>query len=232
MRLLTTLYILALSLVVHGTARAAAEWQSLPAIQAAVEAFVKEKTAGQPGEITVTASRIDTRLKLAKCTQLQPFLPSGSRLWGNSSVGVRCLAPGSWSLYVPVLIKVSNHVLVAVRPISSGQQVQAEDVELQRRDITRFAGSALTSLDQVTGRTVVAPIPNGTVLRAEMLRAAKIIRQGQSVKLVAQGNGFTITSEGQAMGNATAGQVVAVKTRSGQLIKGIARSEGVVEVTF
>lgn len=232
MRLLTILYILALSLVVHGTARAAAEWQSLPAIQAAAEAFVKEKTAGQPGEITVTASRIDTRLKLAKCTQLQPFLPSGSRLWGNSSVGVRCLAPGSWSLYVPVLIKVSNHVLVAVRPISSGQPVQAEDVELQRRDITRFAGSALTSLDQVAGRTVVAPIPNGTVLRAEMLRAAKIIRQGQSVKLVAQGNGFTITSEGQAMGNATAGQVVAVKTRSGQLIKGIAKSEGVVEVNF
>lgn len=230
MRFLTILC--ALTLAAGTTCAAAEEWQSLPAIQAAVEAFVKEKTAGQPGEYTVTASRIDTRLKLARCTQLQPYLPSGSRLWGNTSVGVRCLAPGNWSLYVPVQIKVSNHVLVAVRPITSGQPVQAEDVELQLRDITRFAGSALTSLDQVAGRTVVAPISNGTILRAEMLRAANIIRQGQSVKLVAQGKGFTITSEGQAMGNATAGQVVAVKTRSGQLIKGIARSEGVVEVNF
>lgn len=230
MRFLTILC--ALTLSAGTTCAAAEEWQSLPAIQAAVEAFVKEKTAGQPGEYTVTASRIDTRLKLARCTQLQPYLPSGSRLWGNTSVGVRCLAPGNWSLYVPVQIKVSNHVLVAVRPITSGQPVQAEDVELQLRDITRFAGSALTSLDQVAGRTVVAPISNGTILRAEMLRAANIIRQGQSVKLVAQGKGFTITSEGQAMGNATAGQVVAVKTRSGQLIKGIARSEGVVEVNF
>lgn len=208
------------------------EWQSLPAIQDAVEAFVKEKTANQPGERTITASRIDSRLKLAKCMQLQPYLPAGGRLWGNSSIGVRCLAPSTWSLYVPVLIKVSNHVLVAVRPISSGQPVQADDVELQLRDVTQFAGSALTSLDQVAGRNVVAPIPNGTVLRAEMLRAANIVRQGQSVKLVAQGNGFTITSEGQAMGNATVGQVVAVKTRSGQLIKGVARSEGVVEVNF
>lgn len=230
MRFLTILC--ALTLSAGTTCAAAEEWQSLPAIQAAVEAFVKEKTAGQPGEYTVTASRIDTRLKLARCTQLQPYLPSGSRLWGNTSVGVRCLAPGNWSLYVPVQIKVSNHVLVAVRPITSGQPVQAEDVELQLRDITRFAGSALTSLDQVSGRTVVAPISNGTILRAEMLRAANIIRQGQSVKLVAQGKGFTITSEGQAMGNATTGQVVAVKTRSGQLIKGIARSEGVVEVNF
>lgn len=211
---------------------AAQELQSLPAVQKAVENFVTEKTAGQPGEYSITASRIDSRLKLAKCAQLQPYLPSGSRLWGNSSIGVRCLAPESWSLYVPVQIKVSKQVLVAVRPITSGQQVQVEDVELQTRDITRFAGSVLTSLDQVAGRTVVAPIAHGTVLRAELLRAANVIKQGQSVQLTARGNGFTVTSEGQAMSNATAGQVVTVKTRSGQLVKGIARSEGVVEVNF
>lgn len=214
------------------TATAAQELQSLPAIQKAVEAFVKEKTAGQPGEYVITASPVDARLRLTRCAQLQPFLPSGSRLWGNSSIGVRCQAPESWSLYVPVQIKVSRQVLVAVRPITSGQQVQAGDVELQTRDVTRFAGSALTSLEQVARRTVVAPIPNGTILRAEMLRAANVIRQGQSVQLTAKGSGFTVTSEGQAMGNAAAGDVVTVKTRSGQLVKGIARGAGVVEVTF
>lgn len=210
----------------------AQELQSLPAIQQAVESFIKEKTAGLPGEYTVTATRVDPRLKLGKCSQLQPYLPSGSRLWGNSSVGVRCAGPESWSLYVPVQIRVANHVLVAVRPITSGQQVQAEDVELQLRDVTKFAGSVLTSLDQVTGRYVVAPIPNGTILRAEQFRAANVIRQGQTVQITAKGNGFTVTSDGQAMGNAGLGQVVTVKTRSGQLIKGIARSEGVVEVVF
>lgn len=210
----------------------AQELQSLPAIQQAVEAFVREKTAQLPGEYIVTASRVDARLKLTRCTQLQPYLPSGSRLWGNTSVGVRCSGPESWSLYVPVQIKVSNRVLVAVRPITSGQKVQAEDVELQLRDITRFAGSALTSLDQTVGRYVVTPVANGTVLRAEMLRAANIIRQGQTVQIMAKGNGFTVTSDGQAMGNAGQGEVITVKTRSGQLIKGIAKSEGVVEVVF
>jgi flagellar basal body P-ring formation protein FlgA len=216
-----------------GAAAAAADnLQSPEAIQKAVEAFVKEKTAAQPGEYTITVKQVDPRLKLAKCAQLQPYLPTGSRLWGNASIGVRCLAPESWSLYVPVQIKVANQVLVATRPISSGQQVQADDVQLQLRDITRFAGSALTSLDQVAGRSVIAPVPNGAVLRAEMLRAATVIRQGQAVQLTAKGDGFTVTSEGQAMGNAAAGQVVTVKTRSGQLIKGIARGEGVVEVNF
>lgn len=230
MRTLIFFYLLiALAFPAAANAR---ELQSLPAIQQVVEAFVREKTAGLPGEYTVLASRVDPRLKLAKCSQLQPYLPSGSRLWGNSSVGVRCQGPEIWSLYVPVQIKVSNHVLVAVRPITSGQQVQAGDVELQLRDITRFAGSALTSLDQVAGRHVVAPVSNGTVLRAEMLRAANIIRQGQTVQISAKGNGFTVTSDGQAMGNASIGQVVTVKTRSGQLIKGVARGEGLVEVVF
>lgn len=211
---------------------AAEETQSLPAIQSAVENFVREKTAGHPGEIGITVSRIDNRLKLAKCSQLQPYLPSGGKLYGNTSIGVRCLAPTSWSLYVPVQIKVSSQVLVVVRPIATGQPVQAEDVELQTRDITRYAGSALTSLDQALGRTVVAPIANGTVLRAELLRVSNVIRQGQSVTLVAEGNGFKVSSEGQAMGNAAPGQLVTVKTRAGQLIKGIARDDGTVAVNF
>ncbi len=221
-----------LSLLFCSATCAAAEWQSLPAIQAAVETFVQEKIATQPGERSVTVSRIDARLKLAKCDQLEPFLPAGNRLWGNSSIGVRCLSPGTWSLYVPVSIKVSNHVLVTVRPIAGGQPIQAEDVQLQQRDITAFAGSALTSLDQAVDKYVAAPVASGTILRLEMLRAANVIQQGQVVKLVAQGAGFRVTSEGQAMGNAKAGQVVAVKTRSGQIIKGIAKSEGIVEVYF
>lgn len=211
---------------------AAVEWQSLPAIQSAVEAFVREKSAQEPGERTVTASRLDPRLKLGKCSQLEPYLPAGNRLWGNSSIGVRCLAPSTWSLYVPVHIKVSNQVLVATRPIASGKPVEPQDVQLQMRDITPFAGSALTALDQVSGKNVAAPVAAGTILRAEMLRTALVIRQGQQVKLVAQGSGFKVTSEGQAMGNATPGQVVAVKTRSGQIIKGIAKGEGIVEVYF
>lgn len=221
-----------LSLLFCSATCAAAEWQSLPAIQAAVEAFVQEKIATQPGERTVNVSRIDARLKLAKCSQLEPYLPAGNRLWGNSSIGVRCLAPTTWSLFVPVSIKVSGQVLVTIRPIPAGQPIQAEDVQLQQRDITAFAGSALTSLDQAVNRNVAAPLASGTVLRSEMLRAANVILQGQMVRLVAQGTGFRVTSEGQAMGNAKAGQIVSIKTRSGQIIKGIAKSEGIAEVNF
>lgn len=210
----------------------AEDWQSPEAIQQAVAAFVQEKAAALPGSRSVSVSRIDPRLKLGRCSQLEPFLPGSGKLWGNSSIGVRCLAPVSWSLYVPVTIRVTDNVLVANRPIPAGHVLQAGDVELQQREITQFAGSALTSLEQAVGKNAVGPLASGTILRAEMLRAAKVVRQGQSVKLVAQGKGFVITSEGQSMSNATLGEVVTVKTRSGQLLKGIARGEGLVEVNF
>lgn len=193
---------------------------------------MQEKIAAQPGERSVTVNHIDPRLKLAKCEYLEPYFPAGARLWGNSNVGVRCLAPATWSIYVPVSIKVSSNVVVAVRPIAAGQSIQTDDVQLLQRDITTMAGSALTSLDQALDKNVAAPVDSGTILRAEMLRASNVILQGQTVKLIAQGAGFRVTSEGQAMGNAKAGQVVGVKTRSGQIIKGVAKSEGVVEVYF
>jgi flagella basal body P-ring formation protein FlgA len=223
---------LLLLLMISGKPATAGDWQSLPSIEAAVENFVREKVASQPGEYTISVTHVDSRLRLPKCDRIETWLPPSNRLWGHSSIGVRCDTPAAWSLYVPVMIKVTSNVLVAARPIANGQAIQAEDVQLQQKDVTAYAGSVLTMLDQVVGKNVVTGVQVGAVLRSEMLRAATVILQGQQVKLVAQGAGFKITSEGQAMGNAAAGQVVSVKTRSGQIIKGIAKGEGVVEVYF
>lgn len=207
-------------------------WQSTEDIRMLVEARVQRELAGQPGERTIHVSRIDERLRLPKCAQMEAHLPAGNRLWGNTSVNVRCSAPSPWAIHVPVQIRVSDDVLVTLRPLAAGQPVQAADVELQRRDVTLFAGSALTSTDQLAGKTLAAPLAAGQPLRAEMLRAAKVIRLGQSVQLVASGRGFRITSEATAMGNASLGEMVMVRTRSGQTVKGKATAEGVVEVGY
>jgi len=221
-----------LILLFPGNAAHADDRQPLSSIEAAVESFVREKTSSQPGEYTISVTRIDQRLKLARCDKLETYLPSGGRLWGHSSIGVRCASPSAWSLYVPVLIKVSANVLVTARPVASGQAVQAEDVQTQLKDVTAYAGSVLTTPEQAVGRNAMSHITAGTVLRSEMLRSPLVVLQGQQVKLVAQGAGFKVSSEGLAMGNAAAGQLVSVKTRSGQIIKGVAKGEGVVEVYF
>ncbi len=209
----------------------AAEWQSLDVVVMTAEQFVREKTADVAGEVNVTVSRPDSRLHLAKCDRLEAWLPSGNRLWGRASVGVRCQNP-AWSIYVPVTVKVTGQALVAARPLSSGQILEAEDVRLQLRDLTAFPGGLFTNPEQVIGKTAATSIRADSLLRPEQLRSQLAVKQGQQVILVAQGAGFKVSSDGQAMGNAAIGQVVSVKTRSGQTIKGIAKGDGVVEVYF
>ncbi|OGV72175.1 MAG: flagella basal body P-ring formation protein FlgA [Methylophilales bacterium RIFCSPHIGHO2_02_FULL_57_10] len=223
---------IALCLTLTFGATEAGEWQSLDEVTAAVERFVRQKTVNIAGEVSIGITSPDPRLHLGKCNNLETWLPSGNKLWGRASVGVRCREPVAWSIYVPVMVKVSGSALVAARPIGKGQVLEAPDVQPQVRDLTQYPGGVLTSPDQAVGKTAATSIQAGDLLRPEMLRLPLAIRQGQQVMLVAQGAGFKVSSEGTAMGNATAGQVVPVKTRSGQIIKGIAKGEGVVEVYF
>lgn len=209
----------------------AGEWQSMDEVTATVERFVRDNVAVTSGEVAVSVSRPDARLHLARCGKLETWLPNGNRLWGRASVGIRCRNP-AWSIYVPVMVKVTGNALVATRAISSGQIIDAQDVQVQARDLTQFPGGLFTSPEQVVGKTAVAGIRADSLLRPELLRSPLAIKQGQQVILVAQGAGFKVSSEGRAMGNAAIGQVVSVKTRSGQTIKGIAKGDGVVEVYF
>jgi flagella basal body P-ring formation protein FlgA len=64
------------------------------------------------------------------------------------------------------------------------------------------------------------------------LRSQQVISSGQLVKLVSSGPGFTVSSEARAINNASDGQLVQVKTASGQHISGIAQAGGIVRVSY
>lgn len=50
--------------------------------------------------------------------------------------------------------------------------------------------------------------------------------------LTSGGKGFRVSAEGKALTKANEGQVVQVKVANGQVVSGIARSGGQVEVVF
>lgn len=214
------------------SAFAATEWQSRESIQAAAEAFAQEKTAGIAGEVNISATPPDARVKVGKCDQLETSLPSGNRLWGRASVKVSCASPVKWSLYVSVMVRVTGKALVSTRAIGGGQVLAPQDVEVQTMDLTPYPVGVFTQPEQVIGKTTASSIQAGSPIRPESLRASLAIRQGQQVLVIARGENFKVTSEGRAMGNATAGQQVAVKTKSGQIVKGMAKEDGTVEVAF
>jgi flagella basal body P-ring formation protein FlgA len=197
-------------------------------IRSAVAGFVQQQTAALPGKISYQVDEIDRRIALPACAKLEAFLPTGNRLIGKTSIGVRCKEANGWSIFVPVQIKLNLDLLVSARQLSPGHTIQEQDLASQTIETSKATG--FTDPKQVIGKVLRYGIAAGQILREDMLRQPYSVAQGQAVQLAAQGSGFSIRSEGVALNNASEGQTVQVRVGSGRVISGIARAAGLVEI--
>lgn len=216
-------------------------WLGVPLVQAApqkiseirqtVEVFAKQQTAHLAGQVNVTVGVIE-QAQLAACAKLEIFMPLGAKLWGNSSVGVRCSQGADWILYVPVTVRVQAPVVVATRPLASGKQLADEDLTMQMAELTQLPAGVISAAQDAVGKVLTTGVVAGHPLRQDMLRAPTVVRQGQSVRLIAQGKGFKVSSEGKALSNAAVGQTVQVKAQNGQTVSGVVQADGTIEVLY
>lgn len=215
-------------LLLHAVAPALAGTQDHALVRGAIAAFVQQQTADLPGKVTFSVGEIDRRISLPECGKLEAFLPAGGKLIGRTAVGVRCNEARGWSISVPVQIRVNSNLLISARALPLGHTLREEDIATQTTETTQAGG--ITDVKQVVGKVLRYGINTGQVLREAMLRAPYSIVQGQSVQLILRGNGFSVRNEGVALNNASEGQQVQVRTRSGRTLGGIAGPDGMVEI--
>ncbi len=201
-------------------------------VQKAVEDFLRVQTEGLPGRVSYTVGRLDPANQLAPCPGLQVSMPAGAKLWGRTNVAVRCQLEQSWSIFLPVHIRVVADYLVAALPLAQGQTVTAGDLARREGDLTDLPAGVLTDERQAVGRTAALSIAAGRPLRADLLRQPIVVQQNQSVKVVSQGAGFQVANEGRALNNGVEGQIVQVRLHSGQIVSGVARRGGIVAINF
>ncbi len=201
-------------------------------LKGTLDHYLQTQTQGLPGKVSFSVGQLDPRTQLTPCSAFEPFLPAGSRLWGKTTVGVRCLGPSTWTVYVPVQVSIAGSYLVSARPLAAGQILGGNDVVVRSGDLGALPSSVLTDLAQAEGKTIRNSIAAGLPLRGDFLSAPWVVQQGQSVKLLSRGAGFNVSSEGKALNNAADGQVAQVRTSSGQSVSGIARPGGIVEVSY
>lgn len=188
--------------------------------------------AGAQARVEVTLGQLDPRLQLAPCAHVEPFIPANARLWGRSHVGLRCTQGATWSVQMPVTVRVYGPALVATRPLSAHQPVGADDVTLAEVEWTREPQGVVTDPAQLDNRVPTRPIAVGQPLPLAALRAPVVISAGDPVKLLGQGRGFAVSADAIALAAAQDGQPVRVRTESGRVLTGTARSGRRVEVTF
>jgi flagella basal body P-ring formation protein FlgA len=206
------------------------EFQQMPIILKTVEDYIYDQTKGLPGQVIVSPGKIDNRITLPNCPKLEPFIPTGGRLWGNSSVGVRCNSQVSWTIYVQVDVQVMANVIHVARPLTQGRPLTAEDITLKNVNLTQMPEGIFTDPSQVIGKIPISSLATGQPIRQHTLRLPPIILRGQKVKLHVKGRGFSVSSEGHALADAAEGQVVQVRNHSGRIVSGIALPDATVDV--
>lgn len=226
---------LAAATALTATAPALASVHPPAEISSAAEAFARERLVMAPGaagvEYEIKGAAVDPRLRLARCGQpLTPFLPSGSQVRGNVSVGVRCADTPGWTVYVPVTVEIWADVLVMIRSLPRGAEVGEDDVTHQRHEVSRLARGWIGDLGQLHDRRLARAIAAGAMLTPTALEAAPVVRRGETVTLRAAGGGIQIRASGVALGDAALGERVSVRNQTSQrVVEGRVAGPGIVE---
>jgi flagella basal body P-ring formation protein FlgA len=201
------------------------------ALRKLAQTFLQEQSAGLPGQVKITVGAVDTRLALPACPAPQAFQQPGARPWGKTTVGVRCTAP-LWTVFVQAQVSVFADYVTASVALPQGKAIEASQLALMQGDIAALPNGIITDLAQAVGRVPTVSLQAGALLRLDALKSMPVVQQNQAVRIVSRGENFSVSGEGKAIGNASEGQVVQVRTQRGAIVSGTARAGGVVEVSL
>jgi len=139
-----------------------------------------------------------------------------------------CPDAGGWRYEFVTRAKISARVAIAANDLSSGKMLAAEDLLLERHDITGTPdayGDLAALQEMATRRTIRA----GTVIRQNMLTAPTLVKRGEAVRIVAKRDQIEVSMAGEAMDTGARGASIRVKNASGVTIRARVTDVGQVE---
>lgn len=209
---------------------AAGNIQSLQSIRAAAHDFVVSQYNDERGNLEITTTRLDPRLRLAQCDQpLNTAFSSSSQRGSNLTVNVQCNGSTSWNLYVPVQVKMLQDVVVLTHSLSRNSLLTASDVHIEQRDINKMLSGHFSDVNEVLGKTLTRSVAGGLGLSPRYIKSATLIKRGQEVTLLAETSGITVKMSGKALGNGAAGERIKVKNLSSdRVIEGVVTENGLI----
>lgn len=197
-------------------------------IAAEVESFLLAQAAVLPGaaEVVVTPPRISRQ---AACEHLDIYLPN-PQLRSRMNVGVRCLAPEPWNLFVQASLSVNGYYYVTNRRMEPGERISMDDLTAREGDLLRLPRGVITDTALAVGYIVTQRMTEDTTLRSSALRDPDSIVKGQPVRTEARGVGFVATGEGVALEDGAPGAMIQVRTSSGQVVTGTVVNNNTVRI--
>lgn len=222
--------LLPVALIAAPAAAHAAPTQDLEIVRRGIERFAVEQTRNLPGDVSVDVPALDPRLQLTPCSDLQPYVPAGAKLWGRTHIGIRCNGPDRWSVTVQATVRVMGSAVFTARPIGRGQRLAEADISVRSADFAQLPPGVLTTAEQATGKLAGIALSAGLPLRRDMLHGERVVTAGQTVRVVFASSGLQVSSEGKALAAGTVGDEIQVRAASGKVIRATVTGPGVVQV--
>lgn len=182
-------------------------------------------------KMQVSIGALDSRLRLAPCARVEPYLPPGTRLWGKTRLGLRCLEGAvKWNVFLPVTVKALGSAWVVKGNLSPGTVLTESDAMLAEVDWAEDNSPVVIDPSQWIGQVASRALTSGQVLRQSSLKPAQVFQAGASVRVMAQGAGFQVVSDGQAVMAGAIGQMVRVRMENGRTLSGVVLDARTVRV--
>lgn len=182
-------------------------------------------------EIEVGA--LDSRLRLAPCQRVEPYLPQGTRLWGRSRIGLRCVeGPSAWNVFLPVTVRVWGPAWVIRQPVAPGTTLTQEHAELAEIDWADSSTPVIAQAEDWIGNDATRALMPGQALRQGMVRSPQVFAAGTQVRVQARGPGFALSATGEALSHGHIGQTARVRLPNRRVLTGTVRDAETVEINL
>lgn len=207
---------------------AVAQGVSAPEVEAVAQDWLRDATAAvqsggaAPLRVEVSLGKLDSRLRLAPCGNVEPYMPSGSRLWGRTRIGLRCVDGVSrWNVSLPVTVNAFGNAWVIRNPVAAGVAITEADVVEAEVNWAEEASPVLRDRALWVGQLATRLLTTGQALRQGMVKPAQVFQAGASVRVVAEGPGFQVSSDAQALSAGVIGQTTRVRMENGRISSGV-----------
>lgn len=192
----------------------------------------RQNMTGQPNHrVSYEVSQIDPRLRLADCNLPLSIDLGSKQLLGRVTAKVQCRGDKPWTIYVPVSIKVFKKVVTARTPVTKGDVLTRETLQLTEHEVSTLTQGYFTDLNAVANKQLRRSVTLNGIIKPNMLIEPKVVKKGDEVMIVAVKGSLAVRSPGVAMGDGRVGQQIMVKnSASKRLVKATVKQKGLVEV--
>lgn len=202
---------------------------NLQIIEQQAEHFLR-RLPGVNNATQIHVNPIDPSLQLPACDHLVFFLSNPNLNRGSLRLNANCNQPQAWSIFIAASVLDPLTYWVSNKALLKHQLLSKHDIAEQKTYHTALGGDLISRFQQIEGRPLAHDLPAGSSLHLRDFLIDPKLSRGQTVTLVSSKPGFKISNQGKLLSDAIAGEKTKVKTSSKQIITGIARTGGIVEI--